>query len=60
MKDRVLGVVFALCCYHRCTWDTYVGLNYLREHGINPVDFHRMTKMATWSTCGFERRAEEG
>lgn len=61
MRERLHSVMFALCCYHRCTWDTYVGLETLTKLNITPIEFHRMTKMATWSTCGFERRknAEE-
>lgn len=57
--DSLHGIVFALCCYHRCTWDTYVGLDFLRANDFTPTQFHWMTKMATWSTCGFQRRSHE-
>ncbi|XP_066932241.1 tRNA:m(4)X modification enzyme TRM13 homolog [Clytia hemisphaerica] len=58
-RENLHGILFALCCYHRCTWDTYVGLDFMQKHDVTPTQFHFMTKMATWSTCGFERRQHE-
>lgn len=58
IRDNLHGIVFALCCYHRCTWDTYLGLDFMRANDITPIQFHWMTKMATWSTCGFVRRVD--
>ena len=55
-RENLHGILFALCCYHRCTWDTYVGLDFMLKHDVTSSQFHFMTKMATWSTCGFERR----
>lgn len=56
MTSRVHTILFALCCYHRCTWSTYVGNDFMISNGFSESDFYRLTKMAAWSTCGFERR----
>lgn len=52
-------ILFALCCFHRCSWPAYVGKNFFIENQFSPVDFHRMTSMCSWATCGF-RKHEEG
>ncbi|XP_057300356.1 tRNA:m(4)X modification enzyme TRM13 homolog [Hydractinia symbiolongicarpus] len=59
IASRIHSILFALCCYHRCTWSTYVGTKYLSDKGFSSLDFHRITKMAGWATCGFERRTTE-
>jgi len=56
MTSRLHSILFALCCYHRCTWSTYVGSEFMARNGFSHLDFARLAKMATWSTCGFERR----
>lgn len=56
IKSSLHSCVFALCCYHRCTWQTYVGRDYMTKHNFSPLQFLRITKMAGWATCGFQRR----
>jgi len=34
--SKVSGLVFATCCHHLCTWDSYVGLDHLKKWGIKP------------------------
>ena len=29
------GIVIALCCYHLCTWDTYINQPWLLQHGFD-------------------------
>merc|ERR1712013_93270 len=56
VSSRVHSVLFALCCYHRCTWNTYVGHEFFNQQQFTTLQFARLTKMAGWSTCGFNRR----
>jgi len=60
LGQRLHTILFALCCYHRCTWSTYVGREFLENKGFTPSEFAHMTKMAGWSTCGFHRRKQQG
>lgn len=54
--------IIALCCYHRCTWRSFVGKQFLLEQGLTVRDFSIMTKMVGWAVCGTglsrERRLE--
>ena len=46
------GLVFATCCHHRCSWDSYCGRGYLKGWGLTDVDFCLITKMSSWAVCG--------
>ncbi|KAH8327199.1 hypothetical protein KR074_006928 [Drosophila pseudoananassae] len=45
-------VLIALCCHHRCSWQSYVGRPFLLERGIGPRLFAILIKMASWAVCG--------
>ncbi|XP_070136825.1 tRNA:m(4)X modification enzyme TRM13 homolog isoform X2 [Drosophila bipectinata] len=45
-------VLIALCCHHRCSWQSYVGRPFLQERGIGPRQFAILIKMASWAVCG--------
>ncbi|EDV43702.1 uncharacterized protein Dana_GF16397, isoform A [Drosophila ananassae] len=45
-------VLIALCCHHRCSWQSYVGRPFLHECGIGPRQFAILIKMASWAVCG--------
>ncbi|XP_027217190.2 tRNA:m(4)X modification enzyme TRM13 homolog isoform X3 [Penaeus vannamei] len=47
----VSGLAFALCCHHRCTWTSYVGINFLQECGFSPEEFYTLTSLTSWATC---------
>eukprot|EP00794_Sanderia_malayensis_P009884 gene9884-10894_t len=51
--DNSVFILFALCCFHRCSWPSYVGKEFFINNGLNAVDFHRMKMMCSWATCGF-------
>ena len=59
-SNRVELALFALCCYHRCTWPSYVGRDFFISRGFNAVDFHRMTGLAAWSVCGLRHNVMDG
>ena len=46
------GIVFALCCHHKCRWSQYVAHDVWYQLGFNENDFHLMTLMSSWATCG--------
>lgn len=46
------AIFIALCCHHRCTWNTFTGKDFFIENGIDVRDFRIITKMAGWATCG--------
>ncbi|XP_054725390.1 tRNA:m(4)X modification enzyme TRM13 homolog [Anastrepha obliqua] len=45
-------VLIALCCHHRCDWQSYVGKSYFQAHELTSRDFAVITKMASWAICG--------
>ena len=50
-ERQVLGVVLALCCHHRCTWQSYVGKAFFESCGLSARQFHIMSSMCGWATC---------
>ncbi|XP_042881636.1 tRNA:m(4)X modification enzyme TRM13 homolog isoform X2 [Penaeus japonicus] len=47
----VSGLALALCCHHRCTWSSYVGVVFLQECGFSPEEFYTLTSFTSWATC---------
>lgn len=45
------GIMIALCCHHRCTWDSYVGQEYMHNCGVTPTEFDLLTRLSSWATC---------
>lgn len=45
------GIMIALCCHHRCTWETYVGKSFIESCGLSPQDFDLLTRLSSWATC---------
>lgn len=48
---EVAGVVLALCCHHRCVWESYCGLEVLQGLGVLPSEFYILTALTGWATC---------
>lgn len=44
--------MFALCCHHCCSWDSYVGREFLENRGFTPYYFHILCCLSSWATCG--------
>lgn len=51
-KSRVKGVVLALCCHHCCSWPQYVGRPFLQNLGFTAEEFHLLSCLSSWATCG--------
>ena len=58
INSSLRGLVFALCCHHKCTWKDYVGHDVWNELGFNNDDFHLMTLMSSWATCRIRSATE--
>lgn len=52
MHSLTEGIIIAVCCHHRCTWQTFVGKDFLIENDINREEFEVMTKICGWAICG--------
>jgi hypothetical protein len=47
------AVLIALCCHHRCTWQSYVGREFFEDTlGLTREDFDVMVRMSSWATSG--------
>lgn len=46
------GFIICLCCHHRCTWNTFVGKDWLVQNGIDKKTFDLVIKMVSWCVCG--------
>lgn len=40
----------APCCHHLCTWDTYVGREFLHELGVSRAQFEVLCSLAPWAS----------
>jgi len=57
-ESPVEGIVIALCCHHRCTWNSYANKPYIEKLGLTRKDFDVIAKLSTWATCGRRLRDE--
>lgn len=46
------SIFIALCCHHRCTWNTFTGRDFFTKNGIDAEEFRIITKLAGWATSG--------
>eukprot|EP00727_Mastigamoeba_balamuthi_P012334 m51a1_g7723 hypothetical protein (410) ;mRNA; r:148368-149845 len=60
---RFAGVVFAQCCFHKCSWRAYVNKRWVRDAGFSPAEFRALCNIVSWCTCAMdvtdERRPPE-
>ncbi|KNE72872.1 hypothetical protein AMAG_16972 [Allomyces macrogynus ATCC 38327] len=54
-KQGISHVVIALCCHHRCTRETYVGMPWLERFGVTVDEVPVLGQMGGWAICGPER-----
>ena len=54
-ESNFRGLMIALCCHHRCDWNSYVGKQFLIDQGFSRSSFHLLVSMSSWATCGFGR-----
>ena len=44
--------IICVCCHHRCSWETFVGKDWLIANGIDRKVFNILIKLVSWYTCG--------
>jgi tRNA:m4X modification enzyme len=49
---KTRGILIATCCHHRCTFNTFVGKDWLKANEIDRKTFNLMIKIVSWCTCG--------
>ncbi|GFT00174.1 tRNA:m(4)X modification enzyme TRM13 homolog [Nephila pilipes] len=59
VKHKICGLLMALCCHHQCSWDTYIGKDFLEKHNFTERDFKLMCCIASWATCGLRKTVLE-
>eukprot|EP01080_Neovahlkampfia_damariscottae_P008759 gene8759-707_t len=50
------GIFIALCCHHKCNWNSYLNQEYFLKNNFSGDDFNFMTKMASWGVSGFRTK----
>ncbi|KAI8381175.1 methyltransferase TRM13-domain-containing protein [Radiomyces spectabilis] len=55
----ISGIIIALCCHQLCRIEMYPNTEYLKQIGLNKLDFDRMCKMSSWAICGRPAEAQE-
>ncbi|OWR45001.1 putative coiled-coil domain-containing protein 76 [Danaus plexippus plexippus] len=62
-NHRVMGIVLATCCHHRCERPMYIANKYLQNMGITAEEFNVILGIVSWATCGDgrsrQRRSQE-
>lgn len=51
-------VAIATCCHHLCVWENYCNPGFMESLGLTAKDFHAMTRMSTWRTCGYRPHSD--
>lgn len=49
---KTKSFLICLCCHHRCSWNTFVGKDWLIANEIDKKTFNVMIKIVSWFTCG--------
>lgn len=52
-------VLIALCCHHRCSFDSYCSHDFLCQHDISRFEFDVLTSLSSWATCSQKEGHEE-
>lgn len=50
-RASLAGVTIALCCHHRCSWDTYIGKDFMEKCGLTQRDFALLCKLSGWTAA---------
>ncbi|XP_062593752.1 tRNA:m(4)X modification enzyme TRM13 homolog [Saccostrea cucullata] len=50
-RPCLAGITIALCCHHRCTWETYVGKEFIKNCGLSHREFTLLCKLSGWTAA---------
>lgn len=53
------GFIICVCCHHQCTFDSFVGRDWLIEQGIDRGMFNVVIRMVSWYVCGDGQNREK-
>ncbi|XP_063716075.1 tRNA:m(4)X modification enzyme TRM13 homolog isoform X2 [Symsagittifera roscoffensis] len=56
--QNIPDMLLTFCCHHRCSWESYVGKQFFLENSFTAEDFHIMSRISAWYTCGDKWHAE--
>lgn len=45
------GLVIALCCHNRCSWQHYTGKSFLKRLGFGGSNFPALLGLSSWAVC---------
>lgn len=52
---KTKNFILAVCCHHRCSWNSFVGKGWFMKNNIDQPMFQVMIKMVSWFVCGSGR-----
>ena len=56
--DTQFAIAIALCCLHRCTWETYSNIDFIQRMGFTQKQFSLLTSIAAWATSGPDKQQQ--
>lgn len=56
---KTKNFIICVCCHHRCSWNTFVGKDWLLANGIDCKTFNIIIKMVSWCICGDGRNRDK-
>ncbi|XP_018026840.1 tRNA:m(4)X modification enzyme TRM13 homolog [Hyalella azteca] len=45
------GLVIALCCHHKCSWQHYTGKRFFKRIGLSGAEFTAVMGLTSWAVC---------
>ena len=49
---KFIGFVLAVCCHHKCEWDSFCGRDFLKKANVDEKLFYVIRSISSWSTSG--------
>ena len=49
---KFVGFVLAVCCHHKCEWNSFCGNDFLKQANIDEKLFNIIRSISSWSTSG--------
>jgi len=55
-KRDVSGLFIALCCHHKCSWNSYINQKFFEQHGFTGREFEQIKLLTSWAICQFKNQ----
>ncbi|KAL7016053.1 hypothetical protein ACKWTF_016787 [Chironomus riparius] len=56
---KTKGFLICVCCHHQITYDSFLGKDWMIQHGFDRKTFNILIKMVSWCTCGDGKSREQ-